>query len=222
MVIGASELSKNVQYGVHVPNLGSKRPPQGPKAPVNAPRETGQKHIFTSQKAWLQHMDHRSGPQNVNRGCAALPLHRYTRVVWSMANMDRFAKKYHFSGFLRQIGQLEAPPGHNRATWPFTDQLETVRALDLPAGGTLAKRRPLCADGDYEKTARVDGCYWRNASGDCAQKGILLLAVFSQSPSTHRGRHLARVPPAGKSRARTVSSWPFGLLGLNRCKSSAL
>ena len=32
-------------------------------------------------------------------------------------------------------------------------QLGTVRALDLPAGGTLAKRRPLCVDWDYEKTA---------------------------------------------------------------------
>ena len=31
-------------------------------------------------------------------------------------------------------------------------QQETVRALDLPAGGTLAKRRPLSADWDYEKT----------------------------------------------------------------------
>ena len=32
-------------------------------------------------------------------------------------------------------------------------KLDTVRAPDLPAGGTLAKRRPLCVDGDYEKTA---------------------------------------------------------------------
>ena len=28
-----------------------------------------------------------------------------------------------------------------------------VRALDLPAGGILAKRRPVCVDWDYEKTA---------------------------------------------------------------------
>ena len=32
-------------------------------------------------------------------------------------------------------------------------KLDTTRALDLPAGGTLAKRRPLCVDGDCEKTA---------------------------------------------------------------------
>ena len=47
-------------------------------------------------------------------------------------------------------GRKWAKMGHKMGD---NGQLETGRTLDLPAGGTLAKRRPLFVDGYYEKTA---------------------------------------------------------------------
>ena len=62
----------------------------------------------------------------------------------------KIAKQYNKNQFSLQQLPKKGQKGPKMAQ---NDQLETVRTLDLPAGDTLAKRRPLCVDGDYEKTA---------------------------------------------------------------------
>ena len=67
--------------------------------------------------------------------------------------MDENGQKWPKMG---ENGRQWPKMGENGRKWPKwaeNGQLETVRTLDLPAGGTLAKRRPLCVDGYYEKTA---------------------------------------------------------------------